>query len=67
MPIEVEETFTVRQTKEKIEEEHKLDADSLKLIKSGKVLGDDAKSLMDHDIKDGCILVVMMNPKKKQP
>lgn len=60
MPVEVEETFTIRQTKEKIEEEHKMAADSMKLIAYGKVLEDDSKSLKDYAIKEGDFLVVMI-------
>ena len=58
--IEVKETFTVRQTKEKIEEEHKISADSIKLVYSGKVLTDDSKSLKEYAIKEGDFLVVMI-------
>jgi hypothetical protein len=50
----------VRQTKEKIEEEHKMAADSMKLIAYGKVLEDDNKSLKDYSIKEGDFLVVMV-------
>jgi Ubiquitin family len=50
----------VRQTKEKIEEEHKMAADSMKLIVYGKVLEDDNKSLKDYSIKEGDFLVVMV-------
>lgn len=41
LPIEIEPEFTVRQIKEKIEADHELVADQLKLISYGKVLGSD--------------------------
>ena len=50
----------MRQTKEKIEEEHKMAADSMKLIAYGKVLEDDSKQLKEYSIKDGDFLVVMI-------
>ncbi|TNV82480.1 hypothetical protein FGO68_gene4099 [Halteria grandinella] len=64
LPLEVEETYTIRQTKEKIEEEHKMQADSQKLIAYGKVLEDDNKSLKDYQIKEGDFLVVMVSKPK---
>jgi hypothetical protein len=45
----------------KIDEEHKMPADSMKLIAYGKVLEDDNKSLKDLCIKEGEILVVMVS------
>jgi uncharacterized ubiquitin-like protein YukD len=46
--------------KEKIEEEHKMQADSVKLIAYGKVMEDDNKTLKDYSIKEGDFLVVMV-------
>ena len=53
--------YQIRQTKEKIEQEHKMQADSQKLIAYGKVLEDDSKSLKDYSIKEGDFLVVMVS------
>ena len=52
--------YQIRQTKEKIEEEHKMPADSQKLIAYGKVLEDDTKTLKDYQIKEDDFLVVMV-------
>jgi hypothetical protein len=46
--------------KEKIEAEHALPADSLKLIVYGKVIDDDAKCVKDYSIKEGDFLVAMV-------
>jgi hypothetical protein len=51
----------VRQTKEKIEEEHKMPADQQKLIAYGKVLEEESKTLKDYSIKEGDFLVVMVS------
>ena len=45
----------------KIDEEHKMPADSMKLIAYGKVLEDDNKTLKDYGIKEGDFLVVMVS------
>ena len=47
--------------KDKIEVEHKMQADLMKLIAYGKVLDDDNKSLKDCSIKEGDFLVVMVS------
>jgi hypothetical protein len=51
----------VRQVKQKIEEEHKMQADLMKLIAYGKVMEDDNKTLKDYSIKEGDFLVVMIS------
>jgi hypothetical protein len=50
--------------KKKIEEEHKMQADSMKLIAYGKVMEDDSKSLKDYSIKEGDFMVVMVSKAK---
>jgi len=47
--------------KAKIETEHKMQADMMKLIAYGKVMDDDNKSLKDYSIKEGDFLVVMIS------
>ena len=47
--------------KEKIEEEHKMQADLMKLIAYGKVMDDDNKSLEAYSIKEGDFIVVMIS------
>ena len=42
MPIELDESLTIAETKAKIEQEHKMPAESQKLIAYGKVLADEA-------------------------
>ena len=49
----------IKQLKDKIEEVHKLEADTLKLIAYGKVMDQDDKTLADFKIKEGDFLVVM--------
>ena len=59
LPIEVEEPCSVAQLKEKIEAEHQLKAETLKLIAYGKVLDSDEKTTNDYGIKDGDFIVAM--------
>ena len=60
LPLEIEETNTVRQKKEKIEAEHDMKADSLKLIAYGKVLDSDDKAASEYNIKEGDFIVAMV-------
>jgi hypothetical protein len=60
LPLEIEETNTVRQIKEKIEAEHDMKADSLKLIAYGKVLDSDDKAASEYNIKEGDFIVAMV-------
>ena len=68
LPLEVEDTHTVRQRvnhkieqlKAQIEKEHGFKADQQKLIAYGKVMDDNAKTLKDYSIKEGDFLVVMI-------
>ena len=46
--------------KEKIEEEHKMPADSQKLIAYGKVMDDADATLKDYKIQDGGFIVCMV-------
>lgn len=64
MPLEVKESFTIKQVKEKIEKEHNKPADSMKLVGYGKTL-QDSKSLKDYDIKEGDFLVAMVSNKNE--
>ena len=47
--------------KEKVEAEHKMAADMMKLISYGKVMDDGSKTLKDYSIKEGDFLVVMVS------
>ena len=60
LPLDVEETYTIRQTKEKIEVEHRIPADSQKLFAYGNVLEEDYKTLKDYCIMEGNFIVVMV-------
>lgn len=63
--LEVEDSFTVRQIKEKIETEHSIgSADSLKLIRQGKVLDDDSKSATEVGLAEGDFIVAMVQKAK---
>ena len=46
--------------KEKIEEEHKLPAEQLKLIVKGKVMEDPDQTVKDHKIEEGGFIVCMV-------
>lgn len=64
--IEIEPEQTVRQVKEKIEEEQKIDANTQKLVAIGKVM-DDSKTVQEYALKDGDFIVVMVaKPKVKK-
>lgn len=62
--IEVELSDTVKQVKDKIDEEHKIAADTQKLVAIGKVM-DDAKTVEDYKLKEGDFIVVMVAKPKK--
>jgi Ubiquitin family len=51
----------VLQVKQKIEAEHKMQADMMKLIAYGKVLDDDSKQIKEFNLKDGDQIVVMIS------
>ena len=51
----------IKDVKQKIEKEHNMQADLLKLIAYGKVIEDDNKTLKDYSIKEGDFLVVMVS------
>ena len=63
------EILASEKRKETIEKEHKLVAETLKLIAYGKVLDSDEKKTTDHNLKDGDFIVAMVQknkpPKKK--
>ena len=60
LPIEIEAAWTVRQIKEQIEKDHKMVADTLKLIAYGKVLDSDDKVASDFNIKENDFIVAMV-------
>ena len=63
--IEIEESNTVRQIKEKIETEHSIgSADSLKLIRQGKVLDSDDKTANEVGLAEGDFIVAMVQKAK---
>jgi D-Tyr-tRNAtyr deacylase len=45
----------------KIQNEHQMQADLMKLIAYGKVMEDDAKTLKEYSIKEGDFIVVMVS------
>ncbi len=47
--------------KQKIQAEHGMQADLMKLIAYGKVMEDDNKNLKEYSIKEGDFLVVMIS------
>ena len=67
LPIEIEPECTVGQIKQKIEAEHQLKADTLKLIAYGKVLGQDEQKASEHNLKEGDFIVAMVQKAKPQP
>jgi UV excision repair protein RAD23 len=50
--------------KEKIEEEHKLPAEQLKLIVKGKVMEDPEQTIKDYKIEEGGFIVCMVTKAK---
>ena len=60
MPIEIEESFTIRQVKEQIEKDHSLKADTLKIIAFGKVLDDDNQIASAVPLKENDNIVAMV-------
>lgn len=61
--IDVEPSHTVRQVKEKIEEEQKIAADTQKLVAVGKVMSDE-KTVEEYKLKEGDFIVVMVSKPK---
>jgi len=59
LPLEIDDTATVAECKQKIEAEHSMPADKLKLISVGKVLQEQEKTLADYGVKEGGFLIVM--------
>jgi len=47
--------------KQKIQAEHNMQADQMKLIAYGKVMEDDNKNLKEYSIKEGDFIVVMIS------
>jgi len=64
LPLEIEETNTIREIKEKIEAVHEMKADTLKLIAYGKVLDSDDKVATEYNIKEGDFIVAMVQKPK---
>lgn len=62
--INVEPTDTVKQVKERIEEEQKIAVDTQKLVAIGKVMADD-KTIDDYKLKEGDFIVIMVSKPKK--
>lgn len=61
--IDVDPSHTVRQVKQKIEEEQKIAADTQKLVAVGKVMSDD-KTVEEYKLKEGDFIVVMVSKPK---
>ena len=53
--------------KQKIEEVHKLPADTLKLIAYGKVLDNDDKKTSEYGVNEGAFIVAMTQKAKPKP
>lgn len=64
LPLEIEDSWTIRAIKEKIEAEHEMKADTLKLIAYGKVLDSDDKIATEYSIKEGDFIVAMVQKPK---
>lgn len=60
LPVEVEDSNTIRELKEAIEKAHDMKADSLKLIAYGKVLDKDDNKCSDHSLKENDYIVAMV-------
>ena len=60
LPIEIEPDTSIGQIKEKIEADHQLKADSLKLIAYGKVLQSDDQKASEYNLKEGDFIVAMV-------
>lgn len=60
MPIEIEPEATIGEIKIKIEAEHALKAETLKLIAYGKVLGSDEQKASEYNLKEGDFIVAMV-------
>jgi hypothetical protein len=67
LPLEVEEDMKITELKEKIDAEHKMPAESQKLIAYGKVMDNPDATLKDHKIAEGGFIVVMMQKAKPAP
>lgn len=64
--IDIEGSDTVKQVKEKIQEEQKIEVEAQKLVCVGKVMADD-KTVEEYKLKDGDFIVVMVSkPKPKK-
>ena len=62
----VEPSDTVKQVKDKIEEEQKIPVDAQKLVAIGKVMADD-KTIDEYKLKEGDFIVIMVSkPKVKK-
>ena len=67
LPIEIDPSASVGEIKVKIEEEHQLKADTLKLIAYGKVLQSDDQKASEYNLKDGDFIVAMVQKAKPAP
>ena len=67
LPIEIDPSASVGEIKVKIEEEHQLKADTLKLIAYGKVLQSDEQKASEYNLKDGDFIVAMVQKAKPAP
>jgi UV excision repair protein RAD23 len=64
--VMVEPSDTVKQVKERIEEEQKIPVDTQKLVAIGKVMADD-KTIDEYKLKEGDFIVIMVSkPKVKK-
>ena len=67
LPINIEADTTIGQIKQKIEEDHQLKAESLKLIAYGKVLQSDEQKASEYNLKEGDFIVAMVQKAKPAP
>ena len=67
LPIEIESDTTIGQIKQKIEADHQLKAESLKLIAYGKVLQSDDQKASEYNLKEGDFIVAMVQKAKPPP
>ena len=60
LPIEIEPEATVGEIKTKIESDHQMSAETLKLIAYGKVLASDDQKASEYNLKEGDFIVAMV-------
>ena len=60
LPVEIEDSNTIRELKEAIEKAHDMKADSLLLISNRKKLDKDYNKCSDHALKENDIIIAIV-------